>query len=166
MMTVDWIIVGLIGFSALIGAYRGFVKEAMSLVGWFASLVLAMTFADQLAPLFTGIEAASVQYLAAFGAIFVLSLVAVALINGVLSLLIEATGLSGTDRVLGAVFGLGRGLIVILAAVVFLPGLVPVDQDGWWQTSVLIPEFQQFEGWARDIFQQFYSWLQSLMGRS
>lgn len=166
MMTVDWIIVGLIGLSALIGAYRGFVKEAMSLVGWFASFVLAMTFADQLAPLFTGIESASVRYLAAFGAIFVLSLVAVALINGLLSLLIEATGLSGTDRVLGTVFGLGRGLIVILAAVVFLPGLVPVHQDGWWQTSALIPEFQQFEGWARDVFQQFYSWLQSLIGRS
>jgi membrane protein required for colicin V production len=107
-----------------------------------------------------------VRYLAAFGAIFVLSLVAVALINGLLSLLIEATGLSGTDRVLGTVFGLGRGLIVILAAVVFLPGLVPVHQDGWWQTSALIPEFQQFEGWARDVFQQFYSWLQSLIGRS
>jgi len=165
MTIVDWIIVGAIALSAVVGMFRGFIKEALSLVGWLAAFIIASTFAPALAAEFTGIEAASVRYMAAYAAIFVASLIAVALINGFLSALVEATGLSGTDRVLGAAFGLARGFIIILAVVVFLPGFVPVDKDGWWTSSVLIPEFTALEGWARDIFESFYKWISSFIGR-
>jgi len=165
MTTVDWIIVGIIGLSAFVGMFRGFIKEALSLAGWLAAFILASTFAPVLAELFTGIAAPSLRYIAAYACIFVASLIAVALINGFLSALVEATGLSGTDRVLGAAFGLARGFIIILAVVVFLPGLVPVDRDGWWASSVLIPEFTALEEWARDVFESFYKWISSFIGR-
>ncbi len=129
MTTVDWIIFGIIGLSAFIGLFRGFIKEALSLVGWFAAFVLASTFAHSLGAMFTGIEAESLRYMAAFGSIFIICLIAVALINGFLSALVDATGLNGTDRLLGSVFGIGRGFILILAVVVLLPGVVPVEQD-------------------------------------
>lgn len=164
-MTIpDWIIVGVIGLSLVVGLFRGFIKEALSLVGWFAAFLLASMFAAKLAPMFTGIDAPSLRHMVAFASIFVAALIAVALINGLLSALVEATGLSGTDRVLGAVFGLGRGLILVLAAVVFLPGFVPIDQDGWWKESVLIPEFLEFEGWARESFESLYQWIAGQFG--
>jgi len=159
-MTVpDWVILGVIGTSLVVGAFRGFIKEALSLLGWFAAFILASMFAAKLAPMFTGIDTPSVRHIVAFASIFVASLIAVALINGLLSALVEATGLSGTDRMLGAGFGVGRGLIIVLAAVVFLPGFVPIDQDGWWKESVLIPEFLEFEGWARETFESLYQWI-------
>jgi membrane protein required for colicin V production len=48
------------------------------------------------------------------------------------------------------VFGVFRGLLVVLALVIALPKAIPVEQDPWWQESTLIPVFQSFEGWGRE----------------
>jgi membrane protein required for colicin V production len=59
--------------------------------------------------------------------------------------------MSGTDRTLGLVFGVFRGLLIVLALVIILPQAVPVDQDPWWLASSLIPLFQGFEAWGREV---------------
>ena len=151
LATVDWIIIGLVAFSALISLIRGFVKEAMSLVIWMLAFTVAVNFKQPAAELLTNmINQPSIRQLVAFGALFVGTLLLGSMVNFLLGKLVSSTGLSGTDRMLGLVFGAFRGLLIVLALVVILPSALPVDQDPWWQASALIPVFQSFEAWGRE----------------
>ena len=144
-------IVVIVAISGLISLIRGFVKEAMSLVIWVAAFVIAMTFSEAASGLLVNlIELASLRQLAAWGGLFVGTLLAGAVVNFLLGKLVSSTGLGGTDRTLGLVFGVFRGLLVVLALVIALPKAIPVEQDPWWQESTLIPVFQSFEGWGRE----------------
>ena len=148
---VDIGIAVIVAISGLISLVRGFVKEAMSLVIWVLAYVVAMTFSEQLSALLINvIELASLRQLAAWGGLFVGTLLLGAIINYLLGKLVTSTGLGGTDRTLGLVFGVFRGLLIVLAIVVMLPLAIPVDQDLWWQESTLIPIFQSFEDWGRN----------------
>ncbi|MEW5249071.1 CvpA family protein [Microbulbifer sp. 2201CG32-9] len=150
MNWADWTILAIVAISTLIGLSRGFVNETLSMVTWVAAFVIAMMFRDQLAPLLSGlVDTPSVQVIAAFAILFVFTLLAGAGLRMTLSAFVEATGLSGTDRVLGTVFGIVRGGIVVLALLILAPALIPVEQDGWWRDSALIPHFLEFEDRAR-----------------
>ena len=150
--TADWGIVGIISVSGLISLVRGFVKEAMSLVIWVAAFAVAMNFKEPAADLLVNfIALASIRQLVAWGSLFVGTLLLGAVINFLLGKLVSSTGLSGTDRTLGLVFGVFRGLLIVLALVIILPQAVPVDQDPWWLASSLIPLFQGFEIWGREV---------------
>jgi membrane protein required for colicin V production len=150
--TVDWGIVGIISISGLISLVRGFVKEAMSLVIWIAAFAVAMNFKEPAADFLVNfIALASIRQLAAWGSLFVGTLLLGAVVNFLLGKLVSSTGLSGTDRTLGLVFGVFRGLLIVLALVIILPQAVPVDQDPWWLASSLIPLFQGFEAWGREV---------------
>jgi membrane protein required for colicin V production len=96
------------------------------------------------------IALASIRQLAAWGGLFVGTLLLGAVVNFLLGKLVSSTGLSGTDRTLGLVFGVFRGLLIVLALVIALPQAVPVDKDPWWLASSLIPLFQGFEAWGRE----------------
>jgi membrane protein required for colicin V production len=149
--TVDIGIASIIAISGLISLVRGFVKEAMSLIVWVLAYVVAMTFSERLSELLINvIELASLRQLAAWGGLFVATLLVGAMINYLLGKLVASTGLGGTDRTLGLVFGVFRGLLIVLAIVIMLPQAIPVDQDPWWQASTLIPFFQGFEDWGRN----------------
>ena len=141
----------IVAISGLISLVRGFVKEAMSLVIWVAAFVIAMTFSEAASELLINfIELASLRQLAAWDGLFVGTLLVGAMVNFLLGKLVSSTGLGGTDRTLGLVFGVFRGLLVVLALVIALPKAIPVEQDPWWQESTLIPVFQSFEGWGRE----------------
>ena len=155
MNWADWLIVAILVISCLVGAVRGFVKEAMSLLCWIAAFAVAMSFHQSLATLLTNsIDTPSVRHMVAFGGLFVAALLVGTLINYLVGELIRITGLSGTDRLLGIVFGLARGGVVVLALVLLLPRLVPVDRDAWWQQSTVIPHFVAMEGWATGVWSQ------------
>ena len=77
--------------------------------------------------------------------------------------LVKMTGLSGTDRALGVVFGLARGVIIVMAVLIFTPMLVPVKQDVWLNESLLIPQFLLMETWSRETFAQLTGWLSGLL---
>ncbi|AWF80607.1 colicin V production CvpA [Microbulbifer sp. A4B17] len=152
MNWADWIILAIVGISTLIGLSRGFIKETLSLLTWIAAFIVAMMFRDQLAPMLSNlVDTPSLQMIAAFAILFIGTLLAGAGLNMVLSAFVEATGLSGTDRVLGMAFGLVRGAIVVMALLILAPALVPVEQDSWWNQSVLIPHFLEFEDSAREL---------------
>ncbi|WP_444927237.1 CvpA family protein [Microbulbifer sp. TRSA002] len=152
MNWADWIILAIVGISTLIGLSRGFIKETLSLLTWIAAFIVAMMFRDQLAPMLSNlVDTPSLQMIAAFGILFIGTLLAGAGLNMVLSAFVEATGLSGTDRVLGMAFGLVRGAIVVMALLILAPALVPVEQDSWWSQSVLIPHFLEFEDSAWEL---------------
>ena len=141
----------IVAISGVISLIRGFVKEAMSLVIWVAAFVVAMTFSEAASELLVNIiDLASLRQLAAWAGLFVGTLLVGAVVNFLLGKLVASTGLGGTDRTLGLVFGVFRGLLVVLALVVALPKAIPVEQDPWWQESTLIPVFQGFEDWGRE----------------
>ena len=161
---VDIGIVVVVAISGLISLVRGFVKEAMSLIIWLSAFIVASTFDDTVSVFLVNlIEMASLRHLAAWGGLFVGTLLVGALVNFLLGKLVDSTGLGGTDRTLGFVFGIFRGLLIVLAIVIILPKAIPVEQDMWWQESTLIPLFENFESWGRqavaDIQELLISWI-------
>ncbi len=151
MNWADWAIIAVLGVSVLISVIRGFVREAMSLVVWAAALAVAMFFYQHLALwLVDVIDTPSLRFVVAWLVLFIAVLIVGGMVNYLLGQMIRATGLSGTDRLLGVIFGGARGAIVVLVVLIVLPGILPVDEDPWWRESLLVPEFLRFEGWARD----------------
>lgn len=148
---VDALILGVIAISALISLSRGFIKEALSLVTWIVAGVVAWLFGGSLAHHFESyIETPSVRVIAACALLFVVTLLIGALVNFLLAQLVRATGLTGTDRLLGMVFGAARGLLLIVILVGLL-SLAPVQHDSWWQQSTLIPHFLLIADWSKDL---------------
>lgn len=146
MILLDWTILGILLISALISIRRGFTKEAMSLASWVAALVVARLFSDNLASLLTGWLANEAhRYTAAFIILFLATLIVGSLVNHLLGEFVRMTGLTGTDRALGVVFGLLRGIIIVVA-VLALGKLFALDQ--FWQDSVLIPYFEPVIRWT------------------
>jgi len=133
--SIDWILLVVLLASLLMGAWRGLVYEVMSVIGWLASFVLAQWFAADVAqrlPMQSAGE--SLRYAAGFVIVFVASVFAAGLISAMLRKLISVIGLRPVDRVLGAGFGLFRGVILLLALTVVLH-LMSMTQSEWWQES-------------------------------
>ncbi|MFT5173306.1 MAG: membrane protein required for colicin V production [Gammaproteobacteria bacterium] len=140
---IDFTLIGVVGLSAGISLLRGFIREAMALVGWVAAVWIALTFPAPVAALFAEqVSVPSVRMGIAFGVLFVGTLVVSAVAVYLVGLLVDKTGLSGTDRLLGVVFGAARG-VIIAAILVMLAGLTPIPRDPWWQQSTLLPHFQR-----------------------
>ena len=162
MNWADWAILAILGLSTLISIVRGFVREALSLFIWAAAFVIAAVFHQQVAVYLQDlIDTPSLQALVAWIVLFFGVLIAGSLISFLLGQLVESTGLSGTDRLLGAVFGGFRGFIVIMVILIILPGLLPVTQDPWWRDSRLIPYFLACEQWVMDLGNQLLEFFKS-----
>lgn len=152
---VDWVIIGTIAVSALISLTRGFVKEALSLLTWVIAGLVAWMFGGAFADLLTGyIETPSLRVIVACGILFVLTLILGGLLNYLIGQLVVATGLSGTDRFLGMVFGAARGVLLVVVAAGLL-SLAPVEADDWWRQSQLIPHFLLVADWSKDLILGF-----------
>lgn len=148
MQWFDVVILSIIGISAVISLMRGFVKEAMSLAGWLVAIWVALTYSDALAGLLTEtISTPSIRFIVSFTALFVLTLLLSSLVNYLMSQLVIKTGLSGTDRMVGVLFGVARGGAVV-GILVLLAGLTALPKDDWWQQSQLVGHFQQMATWA------------------
>ncbi|HLS97443.1 MAG: CvpA family protein [Porticoccaceae bacterium] len=163
MNWADWAIVAIIGFSVLISLVRGFIREALSLVVWVCAFVAASMFYVKGGAWFDAvIPTPSLRYITAWVVIFAGVLIAGAIVNFLIGQLVKSTGLGGTDRLLGMVFGALRGGIIVLALLILVPGVVPVTEDPWWHESLLIPHFLRFENWAVDTTHQILTFFQSL----
>ncbi len=140
---IDIVLIGVVALSAAISLLRGFLREALALAGWVAAVWLALTFTEPVAALFTEqVSVPSIRMGMAFLLLFVGALVASGILVWLVGLLVDKTGLSGTDRMLGVVFGAARG-VIIAALLVLLAGLTPLPRDPWWRDSLLLPHFQQ-----------------------
>lgn len=147
MNWIDYGIIGLLGLSIMVGLWRGLVSEVLALVIWIAAFWVAWWFGPALAEHFEHvIELPSARIILAYGICFVAVLILGALLRFVVSRLIEGTGLSGTDRLLGMLFGFARGVLLV-TLLVFLLGFTAFTRDPWWQQSVLLPHFQQAAAW-------------------
>lgn len=146
---IDIVILALIALSAILSLFRGFVKEALALATWLVALWIAIAFYEDLAAwLSQWIELVSAQKITAFAILFIVTLLVGAGINFMAGKLVSKTGLSGTDKMLGIVFGVARGGVIV-AILVLLAGLTPFPQDPWWQESQFLGYFEDFAMWMR-----------------
>lgn len=151
MIWVDYFILGVILLSGLLSLWRGFVKEALSLITWIAAPVIAIFFYEDFAPWFERwVSVPSARLALAFGILLVLVLILGGLVNYLVGQLVSKTGLTGTDRALGIVFGIARGVMVV-GVLVLLAGLTQVPQDPWWQESVFLKHFVDLALWMRSF---------------
>jgi len=153
----DYAIIAILGLSILISLIRGFVREALSLVTWVAAFWVAFTFYGILADLLTQqIHSPTTRMAVAFAGLFIATLILGALINYLIGQLVDKTGLSGTDRMLGLIFGFARGALLI-TVLLMLARLTPMPEEPWWQKSMLIPKFSPMEAWLKDYLPQSMS---------
>jgi len=149
MVWVDYAIIIIITLSALISVLRGFVKEALSLVAWVLAFWVAFTFHQNLATVLTQyIDTPSLRLISAFALLFVVTLIIAAIVNNLVATLVKKTGLTGTDRMLGVIFGIARGTVIV-AILVLMAGLTQLPADPWWQDSIFIKHFQEMAIWLK-----------------
>lgn len=135
MPVLDWIFLGVLLASLVLGAWRGLIYEVFSVLSWIAAFILAQWFASDVAqklPMSGSGE--SVRYAAGFALVFVVSVLAGSLLAKLVQKLFAAIGLQPADRALGAAFGLVRGVVLLLAATVVI-GMSPLRTSEWWQES-------------------------------
>jgi membrane protein required for colicin V production len=136
---VDYVLVAICVASAAFGFWRGFVKEAIALVTWVAAIGLAWYAAWMIEPRLGEWSAApELRIWAARALIFVGVLLIGGLIAWSLRAVIRKTGLSGTDRTLGALFGLARGILFLGLFALFI-GLADLDSEVWWTEARFRP---------------------------
>ena len=153
MPILDIIILIVILLSAVIGLVRGLIKEILSLGAWVLSFVVAVMFSTEVAAqLPVGWGAENMRMAIAFVLLFIGSLVVAALLQWLIAQLIKSTGLSGTDRFLGFLFGAARGMLIVMVALI---GMREIVQDApWYEAAKLPPEMLAFEDEVRELLGQ------------
>ncbi|MGE0622512.1 MAG: CvpA family protein [Pseudomonadales bacterium] len=144
MATADIIILIIVLLSSVIGMVRGLFKELLSLVIWFAAVLLALYFSEAVGDRLSGqLADESVRMVVGFFIIFLTTLIAGGIVQALVKQLISSTGLTGTDRFLGFLFGSARGVLVCIVGLIALKSF-DIQAD-WWQNSRFIPELLAFE---------------------
>ncbi|MGX8882799.1 CvpA family protein [Methylovorus sp. SPW-M1] len=136
MTVFDYAVLGILGLSVLLSVMRGFVREVLALAGWVAAFFVAKLYTMELALLLPeAIPSEALRFLAAFLILFLATLLLCSLLAIVLGQLFKTVGLGWLDRALGAVFGLLRGVLILLV-LVFLAGLTSVPKDERWRNAM------------------------------
>ncbi|MCP4188618.1 MAG: CvpA family protein [Gammaproteobacteria bacterium] len=154
MSWLDLVIIGIILISTLISLVRGFIKESISLASWILAGFIAFRYFAPLGEILSPyIDSPTLRTGSAFSILFVSTLIVGAIINFMASQMVSKTGLSGTDKTLGMVFGAARGVLIV-TMVVLLAGLTPMPSEPWWQESTMIEYFANLASWLKDILPQ------------
>ena len=138
----DYFVIGVVALSLLVGVWRGVVSEILALLAWVVAFIAARTwsgYAGEILPF--GLTDPLWRHVAGFVAIFLVVLILFALARWAVSLLLSAVGLAPLDRLLGAVFGVARGVLVAWVAVL-LAGFTALPQQQWWRQAVLAPPLE------------------------
>ncbi len=146
----DLIIIAIILISALISLVRGFITLASWLVAGFIAFRYFTPLASLLEPY---IESPTLRTGIGFSILFVFTLLVGAAVNFMASQMVTKTGLSGTDKSLGVVFGIARGVLIV-TMLVLLAGLSPMPNEAWWQESALVEYFASIAVWIKEILPQ------------
>ncbi len=150
MTSFDYAVIAIIVLSAAVGWWRGFMYELFSLIGWVAAYIVARTFsADVLPYVPASVGADNIRSAAAFAALFVVTLIVAALFAWMLARLAKYAGLSGMDGKFGAIFGMLRGVLVVIA-LVWLGGLTDLPKQPFWRDALTSKPLQEVALSAKD----------------
>ncbi|MGV7209229.1 CvpA family protein [Oxalobacteraceae bacterium A2-2] len=139
MTLFDYLVLFVLVTSVIISTMRGVVREVLSLLSWVVAFVAANAYSPQLAAMLpAAIPGEAIRLMVAFVAMFFGVRILMGLLGMAVGALIEAGGLSLVDRGLGAFFGLGKGLVIVLAAVI-LCGMTSLPKQAFWRDAVLSP---------------------------
>jgi membrane protein required for colicin V production len=137
--TIDWVLLAVLVLSLLVGLWRGLVFEVLSVLGWVAAFFLAHWFAPDVAALLPMSSATqSIRYAAAFVLTFIVAVFVAGLLASLVRKMVAAVGLRPVDRLLGGIFGLVRGLVLLLAVAVAID-MTPLNDSLWWKESTGAP---------------------------
>lgn len=151
MNWLDYVIIGVIVLSVVISFFRGFVREALALLVWAIAIWIGWTFFRELADRMTPwVDVPSLRLALALAVLIVATLVIGGLITFLIGELVDRTGLSGTDRLLGTVFGAARGVLLV-TVLVLIGGLTPMPADPWWNQSRFVGYFEEMAVWMRGL---------------
>ena len=135
MTALDWVFIGVLAASFLLGAWRGLVYEVLSVISWIAAFIVAQWLAPDVAALLPISGAGeTVRYAAAFVLVFIVVVFAGGLAAWMIKRLVQAVGLRPVDRTLGAGFGLIRGAVLLMAVAVVI-NMSPFRGADWWTES-------------------------------
>jgi membrane protein required for colicin V production len=151
---VDGIVALVIVISAVLAYSRGFVREAMAILGWIAAAVVAFLFAGTAEPLIKEIpylgdylrDSCELSIIAAFAAVFAVALVVVSLFTPLFASAVQRSALGGIDRGLGFFFGVLRGLLLVAVALVVYDRVVINDSVEVVDNSRTAQIFEQMRG--------------------
>jgi len=161
----DWSLIVIIILSILISVRRGMTREILSVLTWVGAFVISNVFGEKLAMLLDGwIKTPSLRMTIAMVSLFALTLIVGAMLNHVLSDMLKKTGLTGTDRILGSGFGCLRGVIIVVALLMFIQSSFSLDP--WWKQSLLIPKFINLGVWAKDIIDGVMQFTQQITAKT
>ncbi|HEX9207537.1 MAG TPA: CvpA family protein [Steroidobacteraceae bacterium] len=140
MTPVDYLLIAIVGISLLFGVIRGFLRESVALLGWLVGLWLAWHYAGKVQPYLGGALAGTELQVWVARLILLLATILVAwLVGSLLGYLVQRSGLTlGLDRILGGVFGLVRGAVMVGFAVI-LADAARMHDESWWKQSKLMP---------------------------
>ncbi len=143
MTWIDYAVLGVLAISVAWGVWRGLVREVVSLAGWVIAFLAANLLAGPIGEaLPESLGGPELRVLLAFVGIFVSTLVVATLTALLLSKILQAAGLEGLDRTLGALFGVARGALIV-AALALLAGLTRLPGDAAWTASLTGPMLAQ-----------------------
>ena len=162
MVIIDYVLLGAFAVSVVIGFFRGFFREALSLVNWALALWLAWRFSGLLDPWLASVSSPVMKLWLGRVVVFVGALMAGGLIGHLMVLLVRKSGLTGVDRTLGMVFGAGRGVLVIGVLVIIFQ-MLEMDREPWWQESVIVPRTAELTQALREYIDAGLDWVGNAM---
>jgi membrane protein required for colicin V production len=152
MTSFDYLVLAILGLSVALSVMRGLVLEALSIVSWVLAFIVAKSYASQLVPMMPeAIPTEPLRVVAAFLIVFLATLL-------ISSLLFKQLGLGWLNRLLGGLFGLTRGIIIV-CLLVFLGGMTDLPKDERWRDAMLSAPFEALVGhimpWVPDSITQY-----------
>ena len=135
----DYLVIFVLLCSIVISTVRGLVKEALSLLSWVVSFLVANAYGENLAAMLpNAVPGQMTRLIVAFIALFIGARLLMMLLTMAIDAIVKAAGLTVADRGLGGLFGLGRGLVIVLAAVLVC-GMTALPQQAFWKGALLSP---------------------------
>ena len=150
--TIDWVILLGLFLSLLFGAWRGLVKEALSLLSWVSAFFVSISFVSDLSPFFAQLMGAEIfAFPLSFLSLFVGTMLVFSSVSFLLNEALVFGGLKGLDRFMGVVFGIVRGSLIVVIVCVICRFLAPGTYSQWHEDSIFVPQFMQVFDYIWDL---------------
>jgi len=153
LTALDWVIIGVVAISAVMSIFRGFIKEASSILSWIVAFIVSSKFYPMASAYVTFSNDELTRNVISCIVLFVVTLVVLGFISNAVSSLVKKAGLSSFDRLLGVAFGVARGILIVtavlaLAKFLFALHIITFIQDyPWYKNSQFVPDLLPIVNW-------------------